>query len=69
MRQVSTLDELVMLEPGSVLRGPDWHAEIYVKFGDVEFYAPGSEAPYRASEVQARGPYLVLWPLQQNRSE
>lgn len=62
MRQVSTMDELVMLETGTVLRGPDWHGEVYVKFSDVEFYAPGSETPYRASEVQPRGPYTVLWP-------
>lgn len=61
--RISTLDELVMLESGTVLRGPDWNAEVYVKFSDVEFYAPGSLAPYRASEVQARGPYTVLWPL------
>jgi hypothetical protein len=67
-RQVSTMDELVMLEPGTVLRGPDWHAEVYVKFSDVEFYAPGSEAPYRASEVQARGPYMVLWPFAEEPS-
>lgn len=63
MRRVSTMDELVMLESGTVLRGPDWHAEVYVKFSDVEFYAPGSETPYRASEVQVRGPYAVLWPI------
>lgn len=69
MRQVSTMDELVMLESGTVLLGPDWHAEVYVKFSDVEFYAPGSETPYRASEVQARGPYTVLWPTTESRGQ
>lgn len=59
--RIATLDELVMLEAGSVLRGPDWHGEVYVKVGDVEFSAPGSGTPYRASELVSRGPFEVLF--------
>lgn len=60
-RRITTLDELVMLHPGAVLRGPDWHGEVYVKVSDVEFSAPGSETHYLARDLHQRGPYEVLW--------
>lgn len=59
--RISTLEQLVLLEAGSVLRGPDWHGEVYVKVGDVEFVAPGSETPYLARELVSRGPFTVLF--------
>lgn len=60
-RRIGTLEDLVMLDPGAVLRGPDWNGEVYVKVGAVEFSAPGSENHYLARELEQRGPYTVLW--------
>lgn len=59
---ISTTEELIMLDPGTVLRGPDWHSEVYMKVGDVEFMGIGSDEPWLASNLEPRGPFIILWP-------
>ncbi|WP_336715376.1 hypothetical protein [Arthrobacter sp. USHLN218] len=60
-RVISTLDELVMLEPGTVLQGPDWEEETYKCVGAAEFLTIGSDIPFLPSHLVARGPYTVIW--------
>ena len=69
VRGVSTQAELALLEPGTVLRGPDWHGEVYHKAGEVEFYAPGSESPWLPLELAQRGPFVILWEPEPRGSE
>jgi hypothetical protein len=62
-RRVSTTEDLIMLPVETVLRGPDWNGEVYVKVGYVEFVSAGSETPWLASNLEPRGPFIILWPL------
>jgi hypothetical protein len=58
---VSTLDDLVLMEPGVVLQGPDFHEETYKCTAPGTFHTIGSPTEYRASELVARGPYRVIY--------
>jgi hypothetical protein len=60
-KTVSTHDELLMLEPGAVIRGPQRNGEVYVKGSYVDFWAPGSVVSWNSFSLMPRGPFTVLF--------
>jgi hypothetical protein len=61
LASVSTLDALVLLEPGTVLQGPDFHEETYKCTGPGTFHTIASTTEYRASELVGRGPFTIIY--------
>jgi len=59
--RVSTLDELVILEPGTILQGPDFHGETYKCTAPGTFHAIASPVEYRASDLVCRGPFTIIY--------
>lgn len=59
--RVSTLDALVLLEPGTVLQGPDFHEETYKCTAPGTFHDIASPTEYRASELVGRGPFTIIY--------
>lgn len=60
-RTITTVDEILLVEPGTILQGPEWLEETFKCTGAGTFYAPGSETEYRASEIAGRAPFTVLY--------
>ena len=60
-RVVTTVAELIMLPEESIIRGPDWHGEVYQKSGDVEYFGIASAMPWLASNLQPRGPFTIIF--------
>lgn len=60
MAHISTLDELVTLEPGTVIQGPDYHEETYKCTAPGTFHAIASPTEYRPSELVGRGPFTII---------
>ena len=58
---VSTLDELVTMEPGTVLQGPDFNEETYKCTAPGTFHAIAAPMEYRASELVGRGPFSIIY--------
>ena len=59
-RGIITADEIENMQGGSVIIGPDWHSEVYAYTGMSLWYSPGSNVPWDARELEARGPFIVL---------
>lgn len=60
MNRIVTREELLDLEVGTLLRGPDWHSEVYLKTGEDEFLSPGSEHPWDSFNLEPRGSFEIL---------
>lgn len=61
LASVSTLDALLLLEPGTVLQGPDFHEETYKCTAPGTFHTIASTTEYRASELVGRGPFAIIY--------
>lgn len=48
-------------EMGTVIIGPDWHSEVYMKVGLTEWATIGSASRWSSQDVVARRPYTVIW--------
>ena len=59
-RIITTAEELVMLEPGAVIQGPDFHEETYKCTAPGAFHAIAAPTEYRPSELVGRGPFRIL---------
>jgi hypothetical protein len=61
-RRITTRDpeELSHEHMGTVIIGPDWHSEVYMKVG-LDYWATiGSESRWSSLDVSARGPFTVI---------
>lgn len=53
--------ELIMLPPGTVIMGPEWHEECYQRGGGTdEWWAPAQSEPWTSRSLLARGPFRIL---------
>jgi hypothetical protein len=60
-RTITTAEELVMIEPGTVIQGPDFHEETFKCTAAGTFHAIASPTEYRPSELVGRGPFTILY--------
>ena len=61
--------ELDLLPLGAVIKGPEWHDEVYQKTGDDRFATIGTENSWTIGELARRGPFSVMVPGGRLRKE
>jgi len=59
-RTITTIEELTLLEPGTVIQGPVWHEETYKCTGPATFHTIAQPVEYWPSEIAPRGPFTIL---------
>lgn len=58
--RVITKTDLLSLDVNTVISGPDWHGEIYIKTGPDEFVSVDGGEPWNSFNLESRGSFEIL---------